>query len=251
MSNRCQWVLPFAGLALFATFVAAGCGDTSGDTIIQPSTEAPGIAVSGKGEVQAPPDTGFFDVGVSVTATTVADARDRAAKAADAVIGSVKKNGVDNKDIKTTQFRIDPMYDYGKNGGTPRITGYTVTNTVEVKVRKLDNFSKIVDDAVAAGGDQVRIQGIRFDIEDSAKLLEQAREAAMKDAKEKADQLARLGGVKLGTPLAISEQQSSSPPPILSRDAKGIAASEVAPTPIEAGTGSVVVNVEVRWGIEK
>ena len=59
---------------------------------------------------------------------TVADARDGAAKAADAVIASVKKNGVDSKDVKTMQFRIDPVYDYGKNAGMPRITGYTVTS---------------------------------------------------------------------------------------------------------------------------
>ncbi len=251
MSNRRQWGLPLAGLALFVAFVAAGCGNEPSNVVVQPSTEAPGIAVSGRGEVQAPPDTGFVDAGVNVTATTVADARDRAAKAADAVIASVKKNGVDSKDIKTTQFRIDPVYDYGKNGGTPHITGYTVTNTVEVKIRKLDNFSKIVDDAVAAGGDQVRIEGIRFDIEDTTKLLQQARESAMKDAKEKADQLAKLGGVKLGMPLAISEQQSSNPTPVLSQEVKGIPYAADVATPIETGTGSVVVNVQVRWGIEK
>jgi len=251
MSSFGQWTLPFAGLALFAAFVAAGCGNEAPSVVVQPSTEAPGIAVSGRGEVQAPPDTGFLDVGINVTAAAVADARDRAARAADAVIASVKKNGVDSKDIKTTQFRIDPVYDYGKTGGTPRITGYAVTNTVEVKVRKLDNFSKVVDDAVAAGGDQVRVQGIRFDIEDTTKLLQQAREAAMTDAKAKADQLAKLGGVKLGTPMAISEEQASNPTPILSQELKGIPYAADVATPIETGTGSVVVNVQVRWAIEK
>ncbi len=251
MSSRNQWGLLLAIPAMFAALAATGCGDEAGDVVIQPASEPPGIAVSGRGEVEAPPDTGFFDVGVNATATTVADARDRAAKAADAVIASARKNGVDSKDVKTTQFRIDPVYDYGRTGGTPRITGYAVTNTVEVKVRKLDSFSKIIDEAVAAGGDLVRIQGIRFDIEDTTKLLQQAREAAMKDAREKADQLAKLGGVKLGTPLGISEEQSMRPTPVLSQRAEGVAPAADVATPIEIGTGRVVVNVQVRWGIEK
>ncbi len=251
MSSLRPLGLPLAGLTLLVALAAASCGDETSNVVVQPSTEAPGIAVSGRGEVQAPPDTGFFDAGVNVTATTVADARNLAAKAADAVIASVKKNGVDSKDVKTTQFRIDPVYDYGKTGGTPRITGYTVTNTVEVKVRALDNFSKVIDDAVAAGGDSVRVQGIRFDILDNTALLQQAREAAMKDAQAKADQLAKLGNVKLGVPLAISEEQSSAPPPILAQGAKTAQSSPDVATPIETGTGSVVVTVQVRWGIEK
>lgn len=235
-----------------AALLLAGCaGDTT--TVVQPSTEAPGIAVSGMGEVLAPPDTGFFNIGVESRATTVADARNKAAKAADAVIASLKKNGVDGKDIKTTSLQIQPEYDYSKSSETPRIIGYRVFNNVEVKVRKLDSFSKIVDDAVDAGGDDARLQNIWFDIEDTTKLLEQAREAAMKDAKEKGEQLAKLGGVKLGAPLAISETQGTAPTPEMAfaAPAAGKAADSSIPTPIETGTGKVVVNVSVRWSIEK
>lgn len=228
------------------TLLLAACseGDT---TVVSGPQETTGISVTGRGEVQAPSDTGYFDVGVQVTAKTVAEARDGAAKAADAVISSLKKNGIDEKDIKTTGLSIQPQYEYPRNGGQPRITGYMVTNTVNVKVRKLDSFSKVLDDAVAAGGDAVRIQSIYFGIEDNEKLLQQAREAAMKDAKAKAEQLAKLGGVALGKPLMITESESTPPTPRLAAEAKGLA--DVAqPTPIEPGTGSVVVQVSVRWG---
>ncbi len=251
MKNPKQLALVAAAAIMTAAAVfAAGCsGDTT--TVVQPSEEAPGISVSGMGEVIAPPDTGFFNVGVESRAETVAEARDRAAKAADAVIASLKKNGVDSKDIKTTALSIQPEYDYSKDGESPRIIGYRVYNSVEVKVRKLDSFSKILDDAVEAGGDDTRIQNIWFDIEDTTKLLEQARELAMKDAQAKAEQLAKLGGVKLGTPLAISEAQGPAPTPEY-RAAPATGKSDAAfDTPIEPGTGSLVVHVTVRWGIEK
>jgi len=247
MSSRL--LFPIVVVIALAALVA-GCSQDKPTTIVSPSSESTGVSVSGRGEVQAPPDTGFFNVGVEVHAKTVAEARDQAAKAADAVIKSLKSNRVDEKDIKTTQLGINPEYDY-KNSGQPRIVGYVVTNTVEVKVRKLDDFSKIVDDAAAAGGDNTRLQGIRFDIEDNTKLLEQARKAAMEDAKKKAEELAKLGGVKLGSPLSIAETQSTAPPPELAAMDKAFAPSTgQAPTPIQTGTGSVVVSVEVRWSIE-
>ena len=185
---------------------------------------------------------------MQVTATTVETARDRAAASADAVIKSLKSNGIDQKDIKTTNFSIQPQYDY-KNNSEPKITGYIVTNTVEAKVRKLDNFSKIIDDAVKAGGNDARLQGIRFGIEDNEKLIDQAREAAMKDAKKKADQLAKLGGVSLGAPIAISETQATQPPAALAAMQDRIAAGN-AVTPIEPGTGKVSVQISVRWALK-
>jgi uncharacterized protein YggE len=240
------FILPIAAFALLAT----ACSGSDRTTVVNNSPESTGVTVSGRGEVQAVPDTGFFDVGVQFRARTVAEARDGAARAADAVIKSLKSNGINEKDIKTVNFSINPEYDF-KNQAEPRIVAYTVSNMVSAKVRKLDAFSKVIDDAIAAGGDAVRLQGIRFDIEDNAKLLEQAREAAMKDAKKKAEQLASLGEVKLGKPQAINETQSSNPPAQLAFAAaeKGALSSTV-PTPIQAGTGTVVVELTVRWGFE-
>jgi uncharacterized protein YggE len=245
---RKNWMLLALG-AVAALLLTACQGDT---TVNSQPADTTGIAVSGHGEVQAPPDIGFLDVGVQVTAPNVADARDRAAKAADAVISALKKDGVDEKDIKTTGFSIQPQYDY-RNGNEPRITGYMVTNTVEAKVRKLDTFNKAIDDAIAAGGNDVRLQGIRFGIDDNSKIQQQAREKAMADAKAKAEQLAKLAGVDLGKPMTISETQTSGPDPRFAfSDASAKSAQPVgAPsTPIQAGTTTVVVDVAVRWSLK-
>lgn len=234
-------------LALPAALVAMACkGDP--DTIsVTTAAETPNVSVSGRGEVQVPSDVGYINMGVAVTARTVAEARDQAADAAQAVITSAKQNGVDEKDIKTMNLNISPQYNYPGNGGQPTITGYTVTNIVDVKVKDLDTFSKIIDDATKAGGDNVRVNGIRFDVDDNAAALEQAREAAMADAKKKADQLAKLGDVTLGKPIAISEVRSTNPPAAM-RDGAYIAEA-AASTPIQPGTGTVVVELTVTWAI--
>ncbi len=245
MNNR--WKKAFLVSLVAVPFLGAvACNDKT-EVIVPSAEQQTGISVSGRGEVQATPDTGFFSVGVEVTATTVGDARENAAKAADAVINAVKKNGVDDKDIKTTQFSINPRYDY-RNGNQPKITGYAVTNMLQVKVRKLDDFSKVIDAAVKAGGNDTRVQSIWFDIEDTTKLLEQAREAAMKDAKAKAEQLAKLGGVVLGRPMMITEITATNPPVLYAEKAAGGVATDTA-TPIQPGTGTVVVQVSVTWSI--
>ncbi len=235
-------------LAITSVLLLAAC--EAGNTVVNTTpAEQSGITVSGHGEVQAPADTATLDVGVQVTAANVGDARDRAAKSADAVISSIKKNGVDDKDIRTVGLSIQPQYQYVKDN-EPKITGYMVTNTVEAKIRKLNNLSKLVDDAVAAGGNDARLQGIRFSVEDRDKVLQQAREAAMNDAKAKAGQLAKLGGVSLDKPVAITETQST-PPNVLAADlaSKAAPATGVA-TPIQPGTSAITVDVQVRWSLK-
>lgn len=233
--------------AVVGLLLGAAC--TEGDTTVNaPGADTGGISVNGHGEVQVPPDTAVFTAGVQVNATTVADARERAAKAADALVSSVKKNGVDEKDIQTSGLSIQPVFDY-KNASEPRITGYQVTNQVTVKVRKIDTVSKVIDDAIAAGGDAVRLQGISFVVDDDEKPTEQAREAAMKDARAKADQFAKLAGVELGPPLTIAETQASNPifRSALPADASGAADTS---TPIQPGTNTVTIDVAVRWQIK-
>lgn len=237
--------LTFFALSVVAAFALAGCAGKT--TVNNQPAETSGITVSGHGEVDVPPDIGFVTVGVQSTASSVAAARDAAADSADALVSSLKKNGVAEKDIQTTGLYIQPNYDYSKN--TPRLTGYTVTNTVTAKVRKIDTMSKTVDDAVAAGGDSVRLQGVSFGVEDSDKAKQDARDKAMADAKAKAEALAKLGGVKLGKPVTIAETQGGSTVPSVDKAAGDFGAGNVS-TPIQPGTNKVSVDVAVRWAIE-
>ncbi|OAI38539.1 hypothetical protein AYO38_09530 [bacterium SCGC AG-212-C10] len=235
---------------LVIAFALSGCaGDKDTVTVNPSSTESTGIAVSGLGEVVAVPDTGFITVGVEYSATSVADAREGAAVAANALIASVKSNGVDAKDVQTSNLAISPQYEYEQNK-SPRITGYVVTNTIDVKVRNLDSFSKIIDDATTAGGDSARLQGIRFGIEDTVEQSKQARDLAVKDAREKAEQLAAASGVTLGEPLSIVEGQPASTVNTSVHDSAMLKSAAFTATPIELGPGKVSVVVSVRYSIK-
>lgn len=230
-----------------ATLVVAGCTTKKGDTIVNtPGSTTNGISVSGTGEAFGSPDIAVITLGVQAQAATVAEARETAAATAQAVINSVKKNGVADKDIVTTQFTITPQYDFRANGGQT-IRGYQVTNVVSIKVRKIDTAGKVLDDATAAGGNNTLVQSISFTIDDPSKLREAARADALKDAQDKAEQLARNAGVKLGKPMAISESTGSVPIPFAAAPAR--AAADTA-TPIQTGDLRVTISVQVLYAIE-
>ena len=204
-----------------------------------------GISISGRGTATAEPDTALLSLGVSVLASTARDARDQAAEAMNDLLDSLKGNGIDPDDIKTTQFSLRPEFDYSRSG-SPRIIGYRLTNTVSVTVRDLDRVPEIIDEAVDAVGDPIQISGITFTLDDPASLLSQARADAMADAQAKAQQLADLAGVTLGKPIAISESSGGALPPIFFR---AELAAEAA-TPIEPGQLEIAVSVAVTYAIQ-
>jgi uncharacterized protein YggE len=212
----------------------------------QASVNAPdpsGVSVTGRGEAMAAPDVAFFDVGVEVDAPSVGAARTGAAKSAERVISALKKHGVDSKDIQTASLSVSPRYDHV--GGRERITGYSVTTSVTVKARNLDQIGSLIDEAVEAGGNATRVNGIRFGFDDPSKLRDDARQRAVADARRRAEELARLSGIKLGGPITVEELASNqTPAPTLALES-----ADVARMPIERGTGSVSVEVRVRWAI--
>ncbi len=189
-------VLSIAGLLVLGLLSAACEGDKV--TVANQQAESLGITVSGEGKVSGAPDVAVLTLGVSALAPSVKDARDQAATAMKGVTDSIKGNGVDEKDIQSSQYSIYPEYDYRND--TQELRGYRVTNIATVKIRDIDNTSKIIDDAAAAGGDLTQVQGINFTIDDPDELRDEAREEAVKDAKAKAERLAELAGVKLGQP---------------------------------------------------
>ncbi len=222
----------FVASAALVAILFAACAD-DGDTIVLPSgSESTGILVSGRGEIVVTPDVGRINLSVEVTGWTVAEAREQAAAAVNRVLESVKSNGVDSEDLRTTGLSIFPRYDYSGER-EPRITDYTVSNGISITVRELDDFSEIIDEAVEAGGNDVRLSGISFDVE---------------DARDRAEQLAATASVSLGSALSITEISSPALPPIFGFDeARGAAGTS---TPIEPGITTVSVQVQVRWSIE-
>jgi len=230
-------------ILILPLLIVMGCEDTI--TVTQPSQYIEGIQVTGTGSAFGKPDIAILRLGVSTERKSVEEAREEAAVVMQRLIDSLKNNGIDENDLQTKNFSIQPQYDY--IDGKMVLRGYRVTNTVSAKIRSLDKVGEIIDDAANAGGDIVQIQSIQFSIDDPKKLKEQARIEAMKDAKSKAETLAEEGGVKIGKPISISES-SGTYMPTYNLDEKATAGGGT--TPIETGELEVSVTVTVIYEIE-
>jgi uncharacterized protein YggE len=175
--------------------------------------EAPQIATltaDGTGEVFAEPDTAFVTIGVTTRGDTPAAAL--AANSADMerVIDAILAAGVEAADVQTSGFSISPIYSNQRGEGQPQqITGYNVSNQVTVRIRGIKTSGDILNQVVAAGANQ--INGIRFDFADARPLQDAAMEAAIADARRRAELMAAAAGVRLVRVLTVSAFASAQP----------------------------------------
>ena len=239
-----------AGIALFGLALVLMTGCTSRTQVTLASPEQTGIMVSGTGKVTVVPDIGMLQLAVQVTRPAVADARDAAAKAMEAVRASVKQNGVDDKDVATSGFSIQPQYDFRPASG-PAITGYMVSNMATIKVRKVDTLSTVLDGAVAAGRNDVRVSSVSFTVDNPEQYKDKARQAAVEDARAHAQQLAKAAGVNLGKARSVSETAANVPVPVIRAAPSVAGAPGAAPeTPVSPGQTDVTVTVAVVYEIQ-
>ena len=239
-------------LAAALAITAAACG-SAGTTYVAAeggSGLGPTIAVSGTGEVKGRPDTMSLGMGVSVLRATVDEANTVAKQLADALIGTLKDEGVDEDDIQTSNYSIHPEWNYDRYDadGKPELRGYRVSNQVTVHIRDLDRAGTIIDAATAGAGDEVTVSGVWFSIEDNEALIQAARAEAWADAEGKARQLADLAGVALGEAVSIRESFSQ-PGPVYYDVRAAYAEDAGASTPIEPGQLDVSVSINVEFAI--
>ena len=207
-----------------------------------------GIHASGYGVAVGAPDIVVLSLGVEATARTVSQARDDAARGFAAIVAALRGAGVDDDDIRTTQFSVYPRYDYRND--SQRLIGFQVSNSLSVTLRNLDAAGDVVDSAIAAGGDLTRLHGVSFQVEDAAALEREARISALQDAVEKADLYAEQLGVARGTVLSVSES-SGDPYPIAFAESRAFDSAMAGPsTEFFAGEFEVAVRVQVVFGIQ-
>lgn len=206
-----------------------------------------GITVSGVGEATGAPDMVEVDVGVSVLADSVQRATQTAAEKAQAVTSALTTGGVAAEDMGTTEFSIRPEYDY--SGNKQKLMGYRLSNTVRAKLRDIAATGSILDSLASAGGDETRVNGLNFGVADETALQGKAREAAWNDAVAKATQLAGLAGKTLGSATSIIETVTPPVMPIRLMAAADMGAERAA-TPIQPGTSSVAVTLQVEFDFQ-
>jgi len=226
----------------FSAFAAAFAGLLAVPALAQ-TVPPPAISVTGEATVQVAPDQAQIDGGVANDARTAREASDANNAAMGKVLLALKGAGIDEKDFQTSRLSLQPQYAPNRSGPSP-IVGYRAANRVTIRVRDVSKVANIIDVLVGAGAND--IGGINFMVSQASKLLDEAREQAISDARRKAQIYARAAGVTLGEPLAISEQ--SSPSPIFR--GKVAAGMVAAAAPIAQGEETLSVTVNVSWAIK-
>jgi uncharacterized protein len=219
---------------LAALIVAAGLSPALGQT--GPHT----LTMNGEGEVRAAPDSVTLSAGVTSQALSAAAALATNSTRMQSVFAALKKLGVADKDMQTSNFSISQISD----GQPPHVTGYQVNNSVRISLDDVAKLGAALDALVTAGANQMN--SVDFTIKDSAPLLTEARGQAVDDAKAKAETYAKAAGVNLGPILSISENENSGPRPVYAAMPMVRAARAV---PVAAGEESVTAQVSIIWEI--
>jgi uncharacterized protein YggE len=206
----------------------------------------PTVTVTGHGSVTLPPDTASILIGIDVTNKTLSEAQAAAADQMTAIITALKDAGVDEKDIQTVNYSVYVLRNYDNATGSPtEITGFQVTNQVNVIVRDVDQVGDLLDRVVEAGANN--IFGINFYVDDTSGPASQARTLAVENATEKARELAAAAGLKLGNVVSINESYGPPPQPLPYQVEARDMAQGGAGTPVQTGTTEVSVDVSMTF----
>jgi len=216
------------------------------------------ISVTGEGEAVSVPDIASFSFTVSADAKSVSDAQDQVTKEVDVVLEGLKVLGIEEKDIKTTDYSVWPKYTYEATVCSQMYCppsrqvpdGYTANHSVLVKVRNTEKAGEAL--AVAGDGGATGLSGISFTVDDPDKIMDEARALAIKDAKEKAKRLSKELGVRLVRVVSFYDNTGGGPMPYYAEGMGGDMMVKTSATPaptIPTGENKVVVNVTVTYEI--
>jgi uncharacterized protein YggE len=223
--------------------------------------------VDGTGTATAIPDTGVVNLGVTQTSTTVVDAQNKTNVIAIKIIDDVKKLGVAEKDIKTTNYSVTPNYSSNPKliiqnqpqnmmypvqppttGSEQQIIGYTVTQNLEIDVKQMDKTNKIVDTATLDGANLVGQVSFSFSDEVKTKLENQARLEAIPQAKQKAQDLSSMSGIRLGKLINVVESNQIRPWPMpMMVGSNKTTQDSTQPTTITPGENTVSITVTLSY----
>lgn len=235
-------------LGLCALLLLGAAGAQAGSADPQPQ-----IRVTGEGQATLVPDMAMLELMVTREGATAREALDANSEAMHKVLAAMRKSGIAERDLQTARFSIQPRYRHERRDASgqqepPAIVGYTVSNSLMLRVRDLEQVGAILDRSVSLGVNQGG--SIEFLNDDPAPALEQARVAAVKDALQRAATLTAAAGVKTGRILEISEQ-SRQPRPMPMARAEMMMSADASAVPIAGGENSYRVTVNVTLALEQ
>lgn len=209
------------------------------------------FSVEGTGRMFAAPNIAEITLGVRTEKKPTAEAATKEnAEKMNRVIDAIKKAGVDAKDIKTIDYSLYPNYNYTQDRGQ-ELTGWNLSQSVRVKIRKLDSIGEVIAKATAAGANQT--DSVSFTIDDEDELKKQARAEAIEKAKAKAEELSKAAGIKLGKVINVYESYNQPPitPYYYKGEASGMGGGGDIPVPsIQPGQNEIMVSVTVVYRVK-
>lgn len=240
------------GTALLGTgaLLSAAAPAVNAQTPI-PAEEIRTISVSGTGRVTASPDTADVYFGVESRNEDLSVAQDEVSGITETLTSTLTDNGIAEDDIETASYDIRPVNEYDDDGNFEQVDHYQVTLTLKATVRDIEQVGILLDEGVTAGATYVG--SISFYVYDPAPYMSQAREAAVNDARTKADDYARLSGALITGVFSL--QETSAPAPVaqeyaMERTDMAADMEESRPVPVSPGTTEVVVMVDVVYSID-
>jgi uncharacterized protein len=222
-------------------------GALTGPAVAQGANGPPQIVTTGAGEAHVTPDRATIMIGVQSRASTAAAAGTENARKQKAVLDTLKALGLGSDQLSTLNYNVWPeMAPTGPNNTTPRVVAYTVTNTVRVDVRRIEDVGKLIDAALGKGANEISSLQFTSSKADSARRV--ALADAVANARADADAVARAAGGSVGQLIEISTTAMPIRPLFASDMGLAKASARVAvPTPIEVGDQTVNATVTVRW----
>jgi uncharacterized protein len=228
----------------FSAIAALGAGALGQE--LSDKAPRPAIRVSGEATVTTRPDQAQIDIGVMTQAQVAESAATQNAQRLDAVLREMRNILGSDADIKTINYSISPNYIYPKEGGQPKINGYTASNIVQVKVNDLALVGKVIDAATKSGSNN--IHALRFGLKDEQAARAQALREATARAKAKAEAIASALGVKIVRVL-LAEEGGGFPIPLQGREFAQVDKLAVQ-TPIEPGTLDIRAIVTITFEVQ-
>jgi uncharacterized protein YggE len=220
-----------------ATMSSSSGGPAVAQTPAPTTTLTRTVTVAGVGAVSAVPDTATVNLGVQIDATTATDALDTASTKAQRIIDTLVGAGVAKADIQTGYISVYPDDRHG----------YVASNSVTATIHDVTKAGPIIDAAAHTVGNGITLGGVSFSVSDTGPLYAKARQLAVADARQRAQQLATAAGTSVGDVMSIVESSRSIPTPVIAAGAAAPPTS--AAPPIEPGRQDIQLSVQVVFSL--
>ena len=207
--------------------------------------QPPQITVTSRGEVQVTPDRARVQVGVETEARSAADAANQNNRKQAAVLNAIRALGIPSSAITTLNYTVHPIHRWNENTKRSELTGYRVSNIVQVDAEKIEQAGPIIDAALKAGAN--RVAGLEFRLSDQARYRDSALVIAVQNARRQAEVVARAAGGTASELLEVNVMEMERPERFMVAQMKAADASAAEATPVSEGTMTVTVMINTRW----